>query len=110
MAAEALQRQAVDRGLAVDRQPAAKGYRRRPACRKFRKTAPGPGPRTLYKMPSSPPEGSKVRKPRALGKLQGPGLAGGHGRTADKLKNSLNYVEFCIDVVQPLGFRTGACW
>src|SRR6266851_7299931 len=103
LAAEQLEgryRPAVDQGRGLDRHLAAKRYRRQLACRKFRKTALGPGPRTSYKMPFLPPEGSKVRKATALGKLRGRSLAGGQAGPQTSLKNSSNYAEFCIDVVQ----------
>ena len=72
--------------LAVNQRLAVARYWLLPACRNFRKTAPVPGPRISCKMPSHPLEGSKVRKPTALGKLPRPFAAGGRRRAADKPK------------------------
>src|SRR5713101_4534807 len=98
----------VDRGLAVNRRPAERRYRRRPACRTFRKTAPGPGPRTSYKMPSHPPEGSKVRKLTALGKLPRPARAEGQRWIADKHKGFIGlrrivYLKWCSRSISAQG-------
>ena len=111
LAAEQLEgryRPAVDQGRGLDRHLAAKRYRRQLACRKFRKTALGPGPRTSYKMPSHPPEGSKVRKVTAVGKLRRPARADGQRWIADKHKGFIGlrrivYLKWCSRSISAQG-------